>query len=109
MPAFQYQPLDNESSEIRLVKLGRADNDLDEIKINLFHAFLDHHPSYKALSYTWDAPFEEGLDELSAWNDPEEARSISINDQEFLVGRNLEAAIQHFRSRTNAHEDDCPF
>jgi hypothetical protein len=83
---FQYQPLDTDSSEIRLVKLCLADNDLDEIKINLFLAFLDHHPSYKALSYTWDAPFEEGLNELSAWNDPKETRSISINDQGRLGG-----------------------
>lgn len=109
MSAFQYQPLDTASSEIRLIKLCRAENDLDEIKINLFHAFLDDRPSYKALSYTWDAPFEEDLDELPAWNNPKETRSISINDHEFPVRRNLEAAIRHFRSQTNAHENDSSF
>jgi hypothetical protein len=105
MSVFQYQPLDNSSSEIRLVKLSLAANELDKIKIDLFHAFLDDHPSYKALSYTWDAPFEEGLEELSAWNDPKETHSILINDQEFLVRRNLEAAIRHLRSQPNAQDD----
>jgi hypothetical protein len=109
MSAFRYQPLDYASSEIRLVKLGRAENDHDPIKIDLFHAFLDDHPSYKALSYTWGAPFEVGLEDLSAWNDPKETRFILINDQEFPARRSLEAAIRCLRPQLNAQEDDSPF
>jgi hypothetical protein len=87
-------------------KLGRAENDHDPIKIDLFHALLDEHPSYKALSYTWGAPFEVGLEDLSAWK---ETRSILINGQEFPARRSLEAAIRRLRLQPNAQEDDSPF
>jgi hypothetical protein len=53
---YQYQPLDPQSNEIRLLKIHPAQKTFrygDLIESSLITTSLDTRPSYQALSYTW--------------------------------------------------------
>ena len=51
--SFRYQPLDQSSKTVRLLKVLPGP-DISAVKCLLLHCSLDKCPSYKALSYTWD-------------------------------------------------------
>jgi Heterokaryon incompatibility protein (HET) len=94
MSPFQYEELKSPTNEIRLIKLTPGLFE-DDIKLQLFHAELNGRFEYRALSYTWDAPYE-GLP--ADWDDPESKVPISINEQSFSLRKNLESALRHFQS-----------
>jgi hypothetical protein len=90
---FTYDDLDPDSNQIRLLRIlppkqkpreGRRE-DSQEVRCEIFHANLDEHPSYKALSYTWG--------DETAPDYP-----IYINGRHFEVRENLFHALHRFRS-----------
>ena len=81
--SFTYSPLDLSVDSIRLLILQPAEDPSALICCKLQHATFAERPKYEALSYTWGS---------------ETARqTISINGQQFEVGRNLFDALQHLR------------
>jgi hypothetical protein len=53
MQEYKHRPLDNRSSEIRLVRAEKATSDAEPITLTLRHAFLDDEEPFNALSYCW--------------------------------------------------------
>jgi hypothetical protein len=90
---FTYDDLNPDSNQIRLLRIlppklnsrERRGENAEEVRCEIFHANLDEHPSYRALSYTWG-------DE----SDPN--YSIYINGRQFEVRENLFHALYRFRS-----------
>lgn len=80
---FNYEPLDVDKREIRLIVLEPAANFDDNISCKLFHSMLQSSPSYEALSYFW--------------GDPAITLTISLHQQPFNVTTNLECALRHLR------------
>ncbi|KIM99916.1 hypothetical protein OIDMADRAFT_166048 [Oidiodendron maius Zn] len=81
--SFTYSPLDHSIDSIRLLILQPAEDPSALICCKLQDATFAERPKYEALSYTWGS---------------ETARqTISINGQQFDVGRNLFDALQHLR------------
>ncbi len=93
MCQFKYDALKSVTSEIRLVRVEPGAVG-DHINLELFHANLDDQPKYRALSYTWDAPY---VDLPPEWNDPESESPVVVNGKKFSVRKNLESALRHFQ------------
>lgn len=86
MSPYEYSPLDGIRHEIRLLKIAPRSLS-DDIECNLIHASLDDKPLYEALSYTWGTPDFSNL--------------ISLDGKDFLVTKNLQAALRQIR-----HQDE---
>jgi hypothetical protein len=90
---FIYKELDQRGNHIRLLRILPKDGksrerqviDSSEIRCELFHANLDNHPSYKALSYTWGSE-----------TDPKHA--ICLDGCHFEVRENLWSALNRFQA-----------
>src|SRR5258708_3736188 len=82
MDKFEYNPLNPDSSEIRLLILEPGEWD-SPINCRLEHEFLDTNPRYEALSYTW--------------GDASNLREIHLHAVSFNVTANLESALRHLR------------
>jgi hypothetical protein len=89
--AYQYQPLDVQSKEIRLVDLQPAQNRRDPIHCKIRHVKLNAPGEFIALSY--------------AWGDTMNKRPIFVNGRKLLITRNLE---QFFRE-THVSENEQTF
>ncbi|KAH8778098.1 heterokaryon incompatibility protein-domain-containing protein [Hyaloscypha finlandica] len=94
VPAFTYEDLDQHENQIRLLRIlpplqpnsrKSHGDEAREATFELFHANLDDHPSYKALSYTWGSQ-----------SDPN--HTIYLNGCQFLVRENLWNALRRFQS-----------
>ncbi|MCJ1389269.1 hypothetical protein MMC18_002125 [Xylographa bjoerkii] len=96
MPVFEYNELDPDLVEIRLVRLGLTDVFTDDIHLELCQISLndlDHEP-YVPLSYTWGTPCH-GLS--PDWDDPTRTSTVSLNGKSFEIRLNLESALRHIR------------
>ena len=90
---FTYDNLDHDSNQIRLLRIlpskpgsrGHGRENSPEVRCEIFHANLDEHPSYKALSYTWGDK-----------SDPR--HTIYLNECHFEVRENLWHALNRFQS-----------
>ncbi|KAI9772213.1 MAG: hypothetical protein M1840_000962 [Geoglossum simile] len=78
-----YQPLDQDRSEIRLLKLEPGAQDA-EIHCRLVHASLKDKPRYEALSYTWG-------------DVKNNRRDIWVHGHAVSISMNLEIALRHLR------------
>jgi hypothetical protein len=94
VPAFTYEDLDQHENQIRLLRIlpppqpnsrKRRRDEVREATFELFHANLDDHPSYKALSYAWGSE-----------SDPN--HTIYLNGCQFAVRKNLWNALRRFQS-----------
>lgn len=74
--AFEYEPLEYDHHDFRLLKLSGSQN--GEIDRELYHAAFDSEP-YEALSYTWGGP--------------ELVEIIKVNNKTLRVTGNLYAAL----------------
>jgi Heterokaryon incompatibility protein (HET) len=96
MPAFEYQPLDPNTHQIRLVRLQPRNHRAFEpwnwilfpeksplVPCSIEHFAFTSAPSYQALSYTW--------------GDASQTRPILLNDSLFRVTKNLEVALRHLQ------------
>ncbi|KAH9203309.1 heterokaryon incompatibility protein-domain-containing protein, partial [Leptodontidium sp. 2 PMI_412] len=83
---FHYEPLTNPSTEIRLVALGPALLDEDEIRCELETVDITS-TKYEALSY--------------AWGDATIKSPIMLCGQPFPVTTNLERALRSLRKQSN--------
>ena len=85
--SYKYEPLEH-SWSIRLVTIypgtRRPGGVSDPVRCELKLARLDQDPHYEALSYLWGSPMAQ--------------ESIQIDGAQFLVTRNLHAAILRLRS-----------
>ena len=90
---FIYQELNHGANDIRLLRIlpknsmprkGHVENS-SEVHCELFHANLDQHPSYKALSYTWGS-------------DTSPKHIIYLDGCQFEVRENLWCALNRFQS-----------
>ncbi|KAK7458527.1 hypothetical protein Landi51_01350 [Colletotrichum acutatum] len=89
--SFQYQSLDPEKKEVRLIEIAPLETeglgstaDLP-VRCRLNHASLNEGQSYVAVSY--------------AWGDAEITKDIRVEDQWVQVTTNLEAALRRLASR----------
>lgn len=110
MEKYQYTPLPQGYTEIRLIRLQPGLPGTD-IQIEIFHAQISSHPEYEALSYTWGCPdrtkvvhvqapphqLAKVLDRSTPKRPKKEDRSISS----LRIADNLFVALQHLR-----HSDD---
>ena len=78
--AFQYQPLDAATKEIRLLLLQPACKSTDPIRCIIKHTHLQDAGEYFALSYTW--------------GDAGRRRPIFLNGCEFEVTLNLKEFLR---------------
>lgn len=94
--SFQYKPLEDPKSDIRLVQIDRGEND-DPIscKITNIKSFQIQHSFYSALSYVWG----EASGQFP----------ISLNGQAFLVTSNLKSALRQFRYRNLFPVGTCSY
>jgi Heterokaryon incompatibility protein (HET) len=99
MSSFPYLPISLEKFEIRLVELIPLESPTDPIKLNVHHVSLSDNPNYAALSYTWGMPYY-GLP--PEWDDTDATRLIYVNNHEFHVRLNLEAAVRHLCEQCDA-------
>ncbi|KAH7033577.1 heterokaryon incompatibility protein-domain-containing protein [Microdochium trichocladiopsis] len=85
LTTYQYQPLNRDNGDIRLLHLLPAKDDTSPIRCRLKHAPLENQNTtvYEALSYTW------GSSERTA--------SIHVEDREFRVTHNLAQALKALR------------
>ncbi|KAH7093314.1 heterokaryon incompatibility protein-domain-containing protein [Paraphoma chrysanthemicola] len=86
---FSYEPLDLGNRQIRLLKV-LVGNFEDPICCDIQTFDLTAHPTYTALSYTWDHP-----DEKSAF--------VLCADKTLKVGQNLWYFLRQFRERDVAN------
>ncbi|KAG9229980.1 heterokaryon incompatibility protein-domain-containing protein [Amylocarpus encephaloides] len=112
--AFSYQALDLSKSEIRLISIEPGSG-LNPLKGHIFHVPLsDATPKYHALSYAWG---EETEGSNASASEPSIGRRLHyyltqwplppgpsgwmfIDDEQFKIRPNLEAALRHLRSET---------
>ncbi|OTA87754.1 hypothetical protein M434DRAFT_23855 [Hypoxylon sp. CO27-5] len=85
--AFEYNPLDSNSREIRVLTLLPGDFE-EPLRVSVNTRSLDSSPIYNALSYVWGDPTSAG--------DP--GNTIDINGCNFPVTANLHSALRHLRS-----------
>jgi hypothetical protein len=85
---YQYQPLNPNSLEIRLLTLEPAASWKDEIYCSLTIVNLEDLPLFEALSYTWDGGLNTEL--------------IQLSNIPYLITPNLESFLRHHRSDTEA-------
>jgi hypothetical protein len=78
-----YRPLDNDSNEIRLLKVSPGFGS-DMISCTLAHASLDSCLTYRAISYTWGGPTA--------------LKTILLDGEKFQVRRNAYDALLQLRS-----------
>jgi hypothetical protein len=83
---YQYRPIINNGSEIRLAILDSGIDD-ETIKCNLKTFKLSEAPKYEALSYVWGS---EPAD-----------HELKVGDESLYITRNLCKALRRTRSRTN--------
>lgn len=82
MAQYEYQPIDTELHEIRLLHLYPGQR-LDDISCHLTSVLLDEKPKFEALSYVW--------------GDSRDILSIDLSGRTHAVTRNLEAALRRLR------------
>ncbi|KAJ9615069.1 hypothetical protein H2200_001143 [Cladophialophora chaetospira] len=84
---YEYLPLDNVASEIRIIVIANNPDPEAPLILHLAHCPIASDVAYHALSYTWgvDTEFEE----------------IVVNGQKMKIRKNLEAALRSLRSPTH--------
>lgn len=87
---YQYQRLDANADDIRILILLPSGDPTTEIRCQLIHKSLKTNPQYAALSYTWSNP------------EPSESIYLAENSKIFqiAVGPNLFSALRQFRHTT---------
>jgi hypothetical protein len=85
---FEYEELDPDLKQIRLLRLLPVSASSQAIECELFHVSLDDDPSYKALSYTWSI-IREDLDTK---------HMISLQGCPYEVRYNLWKALSQLQS-----------
>ena len=78
-----YAELDTNQNLIRLLRLGPASSDDDEITCSFVIASLDEKPEFEALSYTW--------------GDVNDTRPVEVEGSALPVTSNLHSALRHLR------------
>ncbi len=94
---FQYQPLDVDIQEIRLVRIEPSEKTSAHLGLTVEHFPLASAPPYCALSYTWGAPYRDLSPE---WDQPSATHTIHLNGFEFQVRWNLHAAMTSLSKHT---------
>ena len=82
--AFHYQPLQQDTDQIRLIQIEPAGHISEPLTCRLFHVALADKPRYDALSYRWG-------DEITKY-------PLRLNQNGFLIGKNLEDALRYLRA-----------
>jgi hypothetical protein len=85
-PPYVYQPLDDATQSIRLIRLQPASSFGSDVHYDIYHVNLDTQPIYEALSY--------------AWGDAKVTSPIFLEGCPFQATVNLVSALRHLR-----HED----
>jgi hypothetical protein len=85
--SYVYQPLDDATQSIRLIRLQPALNFESDVQCEIYHVTLDTQPIYEALSY--------------AWGDAKVTSPIFLESCPFQATVNLVSALRHLR-----HEDN---
>jgi hypothetical protein len=90
MMSYQYQRLDANTEDIRILILLPSEDPTTEICCQLIHKSLNTNPLYAALSYTWGNP------------EPSDSIYLEENSKIFqiAVGPNLFSALKQFRHAT---------
>lgn len=89
--SFQHQPLPTKT-HLRLLTILPGQS--GQIRITLHVEDERSNPDYQCLSYTWDGPRADDIDE--SWLKPQ--FTININGFEFFIQRNLHDAMLHLRT-----------
>ncbi|PMD21763.1 hypothetical protein NA56DRAFT_645560 [Hyaloscypha hepaticicola] len=84
--SYVYQPLDDATQSIRLIRLQPALSFDTDVQCDIYHVTLDTRPIYEALSY--------------AWGDAKVTSPIFLEGCPFQATVNLVSALRHLR-----HED----
>ncbi len=91
MMNYQYQPLDADDEDIRILILLSSEDTDSDIRCQLIHESLKTNPPYIALSYTW--------------GDSNPSKSIYLEEYsdifQIIVGPNLFSALRQFRHTTD--------
>jgi hypothetical protein len=92
MGPFQYQPLQPNDNQIRLLRF--SDDSGSQLGYALDSFDLNKCPPYEALSYTWGPPLPTKI--------------ITLNEMSFEIRENLSDFLDHIRiGITLLDEDDC--
>ncbi|ERF76727.1 hypothetical protein EPUS_02266 [Endocarpon pusillum Z07020] len=85
MDSFEYTPLENASSDIRLVSLQYDIESAIHCRLDVVNAdpLADLYPKYVAISYVW--------------GDGSDLVPLSLNGRRRMVSRNLHIALQYFK------------
>ncbi len=84
--SYVYQPLDDATQSIRLIRLQPASSFGSDVHCDIYHVTLDTQPIYEALSY--------------AWGDAKVTSPIFLEGCPFQATVNLVSALRYLR-----HED----
>src|SRR4051812_45182349 len=85
MVAKLYSPLEEVSSQIRLLEIHPQNNDHHPVSCRMRTVSLDDKPGFFALSYVW--------------GNSSDRVDIYVNGISLSVTRNLEAALRHVQQR----------
>jgi hypothetical protein len=86
---FAHTPLSLEGRTIRLLDLQPSSDPSSDIQCTLQQVDLDHHPTYKALSYVW--------------GDPDHTTPILVDGKTYYITVNCEAALCRLRETSERH------
>ncbi|KAE8454154.1 hypothetical protein EG329_005079 [Mollisiaceae sp. DMI_Dod_QoI] len=119
MEKYQYTPLPQGYTEIRLIKLQPGLPGTN-IQIEIFHTLISSHPEYEALSYTWGCPDRTQVVHVQAPGirnngkphhklskvfdrlKPQRYRKEHQNTSSLGIAHNLFVALQHLRHSNNS-------
>jgi hypothetical protein len=90
-PYFRHEPLDTTTGSVRLLRLLDGPDD-STICCELFQTTIPIKQTYSALSYEW--------------GDPTPAKTINVNETEFVVQPNLHAFLWQLRSNLRKSAED---
>ncbi len=92
--SFAYQPLEEESNDIRLVQII-DDPSASQLRCSIIHASLDEPPPYLALSYTWQRPVPTQLADVV---EAVSTATLSIDGRTLEIGTNLGDALRYLHA-----------
>ncbi|KAK0100170.1 hypothetical protein ONS95_008508 [Cadophora gregata] len=89
LQTMQYEPLDFQAFEFRLLRILPASSDVGSertlLRCSIFHSNLIEPPEFRALSY--------------CWGDPNITKAIELDGQPFHVTTNLYSALRELRAQ----------
>lgn len=105
LPQYTYSPLDEASSEIRLLALDTTGSGDDIISCRLITASLDDAPEYHGAGKFNKSPIECFTPLSYCWGSASFTEHIIVDGHSFLVTPSLHTALRHFRNAIEPPED----